>query len=308
MKKIDVYELSGRHLKLFVEIYDLGSVTEAAKRIGISQSAASHALDRMRVHLGDPLFVRVGRQIVPTDRANGIYATAVGVLADIESMVAEDGLSFQSFGKPITIASNTTEMLSVLSRLKNLIRADAPEVSIRFIDSGNRSNVRTLLENGTADLVLAAAQSSYPLAIKWTHLFSDRIVCFHDADVSAPARTMEAYANATHGTLDFGGDDQSIVSTAVEKYGLHRKIAIAASNSYVLSRLMRGTAHYATLGQGLSEMAFDGFAQFDPPFELPQLNFHAVWHRRSTHLARHRWLLRLVEEAAGTLDRHPQIG
>ena len=61
MNRFDHSDLDGHLLTLFVAVFEEGSITRAAQRLGLTQSAVSHLLDKLRVIVGDPLFVRSGR-------------------------------------------------------------------------------------------------------------------------------------------------------------------------------------------------------------------------------------------------------
>jgi molybdenum-dependent DNA-binding transcriptional regulator ModE len=69
MSKFDYSDLDGRLLRLLVAVVEEGSVTGAANRLGVTQSAVSHMLDKLRAITADPLFVKCGRGIVATARA-----------------------------------------------------------------------------------------------------------------------------------------------------------------------------------------------------------------------------------------------
>ena len=80
-------QLSAVDLNLAVVLHSLietRSITAAAKRLGLSQSATSHALARLRALLGDPLLIRVGRGVIPTPRALEIAAGLGPSLAQLE--------------------------------------------------------------------------------------------------------------------------------------------------------------------------------------------------------------------------------
>src|SRR5256885_15378984 len=66
MRQIDGSQLDGRLLQLLLAVLETGSVTAAAQRLGVTQSAVSHLLDKLRAITGDRLFVRQGRGIAPT--------------------------------------------------------------------------------------------------------------------------------------------------------------------------------------------------------------------------------------------------
>lgn len=67
---MDPLDLDGHALQLLLAVHEEGSVTRAAQRLGLTQSAVSHALDKLRALTGDALFVRSGRGIVATAQAS----------------------------------------------------------------------------------------------------------------------------------------------------------------------------------------------------------------------------------------------
>ena len=76
-------ELDGRLLQALVAVHEEGSLTRAAQRLGLTQSAVSHAVERLRGITGDALFVRSGRGIVPTARADVLVAGARRLIAEL---------------------------------------------------------------------------------------------------------------------------------------------------------------------------------------------------------------------------------
>ena len=70
MRKIDHLALDGHALKTFLTVLDETSVSRAANNLGVTQSAVSHTLDKLRKIFGDPLFIRVGRGIEPSAAAD----------------------------------------------------------------------------------------------------------------------------------------------------------------------------------------------------------------------------------------------
>ena len=81
MNDFDALDLDGLGLALLLAVHEEGSVTRAAQRLGLTQSAVSHGLDRLRAITGDPLFVRAGRGIVATARADALAVQAAALLA-----------------------------------------------------------------------------------------------------------------------------------------------------------------------------------------------------------------------------------
>ena len=93
MSRFDHADLDGHLLQLLVAVIEEGSITRAAQRLDVTQSAVSHLLDKLRAITGDPLFVRSGRGIVPTARAQALAVQARVLLDGLRSFVAADGAS-----------------------------------------------------------------------------------------------------------------------------------------------------------------------------------------------------------------------
>lgn len=74
MSKFDWSDLDAHLLQLLVAVVECASITGAAQRLGVTQSAVSHLLDKLRAITGDPLFVKSGRGIVATARAEELAA------------------------------------------------------------------------------------------------------------------------------------------------------------------------------------------------------------------------------------------
>jgi len=294
MKDIDVYGLDGRQLKLFLSVFDTVSVSRAADQLGITQSTASHGLERLRKALGDPLFVKSGRGIAPTDTAKELAPRVRAVLIGLEGLrtsahydPAEDTGAFR-------IATNVTEIMPKLLEIKDRIRKSAPHVTIHFHDMGARSNASELLASGAADLALAVSLPSYPSLLLAERLYSDRSVCFYCARNRGSVDSVEDYVAANHAALDFGSTMKSAVEIALETRGIERRIRMTAPNSYSLAELMRDTDHVATMPLRLHRTVFQDFTYCDPPMTLPPITHDMIWHIRNDNAARNRWLRDVV--------------
>src|SRR5476649_1116296 len=106
-------------LRVAVSVLDAGSVTVAARNLGISQPAASSALARLRFALGDPLFVKTSRGMEPTPRAIDFVAIA----RDLLNQVNRDLLSKTAFDpattrKTFTIATSDIGEMVFLPKLQ----------------------------------------------------------------------------------------------------------------------------------------------------------------------------------------------
>jgi DNA-binding transcriptional LysR family regulator len=107
MSKFDWSDLDARLLQLLVAVVEVGSITGAAQRLGVTQSAVSHLLDKLRAITGDPLFVKSGRGIVATARAEALAAQARELLGALERF-ARSASSTRRAGRPPSPLPPTT--------------------------------------------------------------------------------------------------------------------------------------------------------------------------------------------------------
>ena len=122
MNKIDWLSLDARLLQLLVTVQEAGSVTGAAQRLGLTQSAVSHGLDRLRAIVGDPLFVKSGRGIVATAQAGLLAQRARHLLDELEAFSVAAGFEPARLNTCFTIAANDLQRDLLLPPLLPLLR------------------------------------------------------------------------------------------------------------------------------------------------------------------------------------------
>lgn len=294
MKDQDIYGLDGRQLKLFLSVFDTVSVSRAADQLGITQSTASHGLERLRKALGDPLFVKAGRGIAPTEAAKDLAPRIRAVLIGLEGLRTAQGYDPAQDTGAFRIATNVTEIMPKLHEIKDRIRAAAPHVSIHFLELGSRKNAAEQLTSGAADIALAVSLPSYPSLLLAERLYTDQSVCFFCPNARNPLETERDYVEAKHAALDFGASLKSAVEIALEQQGIVRRIRMTAPNSYALAELMRDTDYVATMSKRLHGTVFQDFDFCVPPVTLPSITHDMIWHVRNDSAARNAWLRGII--------------
>ena len=136
MNPIDTFNLDFRALSTFLAVLDEGSVSRAAVRLGVTQSAVSHTLERLRQALGDPLFVKSGRGIVPTRYALQAGPHIRQILDDLQSLPSGPPFSPATAEFTFTIAANDYQRDLLLPGLVRTLRQEAPGISLQVIPSG----------------------------------------------------------------------------------------------------------------------------------------------------------------------------
>ncbi|MEO7128117.1 MAG: LysR family transcriptional regulator, partial [Rhodoferax sp.] len=135
MSKFDWSDLDARLLQLLLAVLETGSITAAAIRLGVTQSAVSHLLNKLRGITGDALFVKSGRGIVATARAEALAAHARELLRELERFARSGEFDPARWQTTFTIAANDFQRDMLLPALMARLRAQAPGVALRVIPS-----------------------------------------------------------------------------------------------------------------------------------------------------------------------------
>ena len=153
-----------------------GSVVGAARRLGLSASAMSRTLARLRATTGDPLLVRAGRGMVPTPRASQLRERVRDLAQGAQSVLrpAAASLDLAELKRTFTIRSNDGFIEVFAARLVAAVTAVAPNARLRFAPKPDK-NVRALRE-GLVDLEIGVLGKSGP-EVRLQTLFRDHFVC-----------------------------------------------------------------------------------------------------------------------------------
>lgn len=289
MQNSDLFRLDGHTLRVFASICETGSVTRTAEAFGVNQSTISHTLDKMRSAVGDPLFVKSGRNITPSDKALSILPSVLKIIADIEGLVTPESYEPSLDKKSFVLAISTPGLLNDMKALHANIQAVAPGIQFELRRLAPRERVTQMLQHDEADLAIAVAGFRYPALLNHCHYGTDAFVVFYDPKCRQPVRTVEDYAEARHGVISFGGQSKSIVERALGELGLKRRVTLVAPTASMLGDLIRGTDIIATMPARLAS-TYHGLKHVPPPFVLPSIEYQLVWHRRNEQSGRNMWL------------------
>ena len=141
-------------LGVFEALYELRSVTRAAQRLNLTQSAVSHALRRLRVSIDDPLFVRAGNTLQPTARARDMAAGVSEGLARLQAAMRPVAFDPATAVRTFTLAAGSYFCALLVPQLVARARKVAPGVTIRIVPVG--AGLLAELDEGTVDLALGA--------------------------------------------------------------------------------------------------------------------------------------------------------
>lgn len=301
MNDFDYLDLDGRLLRLLIAVYEEGSVTRASQRLGVTQSAVSHMLDKLRGIVGDPLFVKSGRSVVATAQAGELVVQARALLDQLHQFGSKTSFNPAKLEQTLTIAANDLQRDLLLPGLFALLKQEAPGIRLRVIQSNIPS-----AEMLRADRCQLAISPRPPEGadILQRRLFNDRYAVFYDPDVRAAPADLADYCAAEHITVVYEPQRSLDIDDHLKRQGIDRRFAISVAGFAGIKPFLRGTGYLATLPHRLGANQLAGFSQAATPFACPEMPMYAIWHQRYQHDPMMRWLLeKLYRVSAGVAQQ-----
>lgn len=279
------------------------SVTRAAHRLGLSASAMSRTLKRLRSATGDPLLVRAGRGLVPTPYAAALRDRVHELTREAQAVLhpAADRLELASLNRTFTIRASEAFVAFFSVPLLGRVGEVAPQVRIRFAPKPDK-DVGPLRE-GLVDLEIGVVETSAP-EMCTQFLFRDRYVGVAREGHSlldGSGVTPERYAACNHVVASRREDFAGPVDDALDQLGLTREVLIMVPGFPDAMRIARHSDLIALvprscLGNALVSDHADrlGLQDFDLPVQTPEFMISALWHPRVDADPAHRWLREVV--------------
>lgn len=275
------------------------NVTKAARRLGLSPSAMSRTLSRLRVATGDQLLVQAGRTLVPTlyaeqitERVRELARNARAVLQPVNNTLAIGTLE-----RTFTIRANDGFVDLVGSSLMTAIAQAAPHVRIRFVAKSDKD--AQPLREGMIDLEIGVIGTKAP-ELKMRLLFQDWFVGICRAGhplLNKPGVTAERYAGCRHVVVSRKRQISGPVDDALDQLGLRRTIVmIVPSYANAIrvvcdSDLIGLVPRSSVVSRTASNAAMNaGLQYFELPVRTPAIKVSAIWHPRLHGDPAHRWL------------------
>ncbi|NYT79615.1 LysR family transcriptional regulator [Alcaligenaceae bacterium] len=273
------------------------SVTKAACRLGLSPSAMSRTLSRLRISTGDQLLVLAGRTLVPTPYAEQIRERVHDASQNARAVLQPATSSFDvsKLERTFTIRANDSFVELIGAPLMAAITQTAPRVRIRFVSKPDK-DARPLRE-GMIDLEVGVLGTAAP-ELKTRVLFRDRFVGI--CRVEHPLlnkMTAKRYASYQHVVVSRKRQYSGPVDDALGQSGLSRTIVMVVPTYANAMQIVRysdllGLVPHSCLDSDLigRHSRSAGIQHFELPVQTPEIKVSAIWHPRLHADPAHRWL------------------
>jgi DNA-binding transcriptional LysR family regulator len=297
------------------------SVTRAAARLGVTQSAVSHALRRLRELLGDPLLVRSGNGMALTPHAEALVVPLrSGLITLSRALSTPPTFEPRHARRSFVLASVDLFDVLVMPGLLARIRAEAPGIDVSVLAASDRQ-LAEQLETGEVDAAIVphthgrrdgAGEASGTGLVRKT-LFRDRFVCLLRADhpvlAGAPKRrrgttarrlTLAAYLSLSHALISSSAAGRGLVDELLAAQGHTRRITLRIPHFYSALAIVAQSDLVLTGPEGLVSLARPDLnvVALPVPIALPEASVNLVWHERFGNDPGQRWLRELTADVA----------
>ncbi|MCE0505536.1 LysR family transcriptional regulator [Roseivivax sp. GX 12232] len=305
-------------LRVLDALLETASTTAAGRRIGLSQPAVSAALSRLRHALDDPLFLRQGRRLVPTDYAEGLRAPLRALLEETERLLippagfdpARAEASFKISGSDFF-----AEML--MPELADHIARQAPGVRVQLVDLVPESYIDTF-DRYQVDLALIP-EIAFPDWIAHQHLFRSDFVTIARQGHARLARAgiapgevlpIDLFCDLPHVLFSPEGNLRAMGDAALAEVGRSRRVAMTMP---VFSGVYTAVARSEMIALIPAQLARRvaprvGLEIYRPPMPIAPARISMIWHRRATLSPPHQWLRDQIAGLMAPLDPGAELG
>ncbi len=286
------------------------SVSRAGKRLGLSQSATSHALARLRQLVGDPLVLRTPRGVEPTARGDAIASPLAAALEALErALLAPPTFDPSTARRAFRVGASDYAEFLLLPPLLARIAEEAPGVDLWGHSHGDEVHDR--LRSGELDLALGVARKEQSPGIQSAPLLEERFVCVvrEGHPLLRGALTVARFVAARHAFIAPRGRPGGAVDDALAALGHKRRVALAVPHFLVAPHVIARTDLVLTVAERIA-LAFAALLPLrvlPPPVTLPGFTLSLIWHERNEVDPAQAWLRsRISEVAAGLAEPLPR--
>ncbi|QJP09646.1 LysR family transcriptional regulator [Pseudomonas multiresinivorans] len=302
MNRNDLRKVDLNLLIVFETLMHERSVTRAAEKLFLGQPAISAALARLRGLFDDPLFVRTGRSMEPTARAQEIFGHLSPALDSISTALSRAADFDPATSKAVfRIGLSDDVEFGLLPPLLRRLRSEAPGITL-VVRRANYLLMPQLLSSGEisvgvsyTDELPANAKRKTLRRSTWKILRADSI---------PGALSLDDYCARPHALVSYAGDLDGFVDQTLAEMERKRQVVLAVPQFVGLAQLLAGTDIIATVPEyvALALTAAGGLRAEDPPFPTRLAELSMVWRGAQDQDPAERWLRSRITMFVGDPD------
>ena len=284
-------------LLIFLGLIRTRKAAAVALELGLTQSAISQAIRRLRDVFGDELFLRRPHGMEPTTTALALEAPVTEAVYALRSALG----STRSFDPSnasgvVRVAALHAEQAVLIPGLLAQLRRLAPGLTLSILPTG-RSEAVQALKDDRADLALGFFRDIPDICSSQTIYIEEYLVVGRpDILTEAPRLALDFYCGADHLLTAPGGGNRGVVDDHLTRLGRERHVLLSFP---AFLPALAATAETGTLLTLPSRVAIQfahkfGLVTASPPLELPSFPVSVLWHRRNEANPKTQWLRTLL--------------
>ncbi|HET7204819.1 MAG TPA: LysR substrate-binding domain-containing protein [Steroidobacteraceae bacterium] len=300
LNAIDLSRIDLNLLVLFEAVMAERHVGRAAAQLHLTPSAVSHGLNRLRVLLRDPVFLKHPRGVVPTERALSLAPRVSALLDGARSLVA-DATPFEpaSAQRTFTLGAPDPVTAWLLPPLMQTLGREAPRVRL-LLRQVLPHHALAALDGREIDVALTDAAGDVPPRFASRPGYADRwVVVVRTRHPFTRRPTLDRYCELEHVVVSAGGDPEGFADRLLAGMGRTRRVALAVPHFMLSLAVVARTNMAALVPEALlrEHRRVFGVRAVPAPFEVPPIDMRLVLPRPALSDAGIDWL-------AGVLERH----
>lgn len=295
-------DLRGVDLSLLPILHDLlktRSTTLTAKRLGCTQSSASHSLARLRLQFADPLLVRVGRSLRPTRFAEDLSPRLDAVLGSVAGLFSESpAFAPRALDRGFSFAGTDFSELLIVPRVVQRLAGEAPSVDL--VCSAVGADVERAIQEREVDLAFGTSfRERAGLVVK--KVATDRLVLLLRRRHPLCRRLdVDRYAAAGHVLVAPRGSPGGTIDVAFAALKKTRRVVVRVGNFSTAAALVAETDLVTAMPRSCALLMAQRLPLVvrDLPVRVSPFTFSLAWNEQLSRDAAHRWFRGVVETAA----------
>ena len=295
MQAMHIEDLEFGEIRLIAALSELHKLSAAAARLGLSQSAASHALARLRNRTRDPLFVRGSNGFYPTpygERLSTAARKALDILLD--GFASNAPFDPKSTTRRFNVYLSDVGQMVILPKLLALMAEETPQASLRACPIP-LEQPGMALASGEVDVAVGFFRN-LTAGFRQSVLFRERYVCVVRADHPnfRSGMSPEAFTKSPRALADASGMAHTVVEDELKKQGLVATPRLTVPQFMVLPLVIANSDLLVIMPRRLAQ-AFSQLVSIkimEPPLPLRPYDIKIYWHERFDRDLSSRWLRR----------------
>lgn len=283
-------------------LLDEAHVSRAARRVGLSQPAASSALERCRQLLGDPLLQRGAGGMVLTPKAQALAGPVKQVLAAAAALLDQPAPDLAGIRQTVRVVMADHPAALIAPKLHRLLAASAPGITVAIMPWHGAGAALEGLARGTVDFAVSVFPQVEADFTRRELLRESYVVAMRRDHPAAGDFGLDSWLASPHVLVSGRGETHGALDEALARIGRARRVGMVVPSFVMVPPLLVDSDLIALLpSRCLPASSQAGLVAFAPPIAVEGFPLHGAWHKRRAGDPAVQHVARLVEELVTAL-------